>query len=213
VTEVQRFILLRHAEATLNLLDDDDLMEGFDGAAPLTARGEAQAQAVADALVVTVQSPQLFTSPQRRAAMTARAVGATLAVQVNEDPRLREVLAPERFATPMKVHEWDRILEDRLNRPEEEVAPGVESVAAQRDRATRFLNECCAPGRGTEFIIVSHAETLLLLLFDLLGLGSAALKSFRFSFSKTGITVIERALDGHCVILTANSKSHLRQII
>ncbi|MBB5158814.1 histidine phosphatase family protein [Saccharopolyspora phatthalungensis] len=207
----RRFVLARHGEAELNLIADDAEMAGFDADSPLTALGVRQAALLAAALPTVVERPTVFASPQLRAAATAAELGMALRVRVTTDARLAEVGAPARFATPMSGRQWEEVLDARMLRPDEEVAPGVESLAAQRHRVRSFLHErCSADG---EYVMVSHAETTQALLLVLLGLESCVYSAFRFKVSRTGVFVIDVPRDGPPTLVTANTKAHLGGLV
>ncbi|GAA4932952.1 histidine phosphatase family protein [Streptomyces coeruleoprunus] len=219
MTAVQRFVLVRHAEASVNVLDDEDVLPGFDPHAGLTRLGERQARALARHLpgdpAVRPPGPgpqsgvRVYCSPQRRAARTAEPLGAALGVPVVADGRLAELAAPEVFPRPVRVREWDAVLEERLLRPEAEVF-GVESWAAQRRRVREFLGERCpVAAGGGRWVLVSHSETMQALLFELLGLDDALLHRTRFKISNTGVFIVDRTEDGCASLVVANSKTHL----
>lgn len=219
MTAVQRFVLVRHAEASVNVLQDDEVLPGFDPHAGLTPLGERQARALAEHLPgdPAVGAPQpgapsgvrMFCSPQRRAARTAQVLGGALGVPAVADGRLAELRAPEPFPRPITVREWDAVLEDRLRRPAAEVF-GVESWAAQRRRVREFLDERCRVDAGAHrWVLVSHSETMQALLFELLGLDDALLRHARFKISNTGVFIVDRTEDGCASLVVANSKTHL----
>ncbi|WOI61361.1 histidine phosphatase family protein [Streptomyces fradiae] len=233
MTAAQRFVLVRHAEASLNVLRDDDVMPGFDPDAGLTPLGERQARALAEHLPgdPAVRPPgsgpaprpgparglgagpdpavRVYSSPQRRAARTAEVLAAALGVPVLADGRLAELRAPRAFPRPMTVRQWDAVLEDRLRRPAAEPA-GVESWAAQRRRVREFLDSRCPVGAdGARWVLVSHSETLQAVLFELLGLEDALLHRTRFKISNTGVSIVDRTEDGCASLVVANSKTHL----
>nr|CAG34031.1 putative phosphatase [Streptomyces ribosidificus] len=219
MTAAQRFVLVRHAEASLNVLRDDDVLPGFDPHAGLTPLGERQARALADHLpgdpAVRPPGPgrgpavRVYSSPQRRAARTAEVLGTALGVPVVVDARLAELRAPEVFPQPITVGEWDTVLEDRLRRPADEVG-GVESWVDQRRRVREFLDaRCPVGGDDARWVLVSHSETLQAVLFELLGLEDALLHRTRFKISNTGVFIVDRTEDGCASLVVANSKTHL----
>lgn len=228
MTAAQRFLLVRHAQAEVNVLRDDDLMTGHDPDAGLTALGEEQARALAGHLARDrtswpgppgEPSYRLYTSPQRRALRTAEPLAGRLGLTARPDPLLAEVLAPRRFPRPLTVREWDAVLEARLRRTGEEIA-GVESWAAQRARVRRFLRDRCGDGRAAGFVLVSHAETIQALLMELLRLDDSFLLSARFKVSNTGVFIVDRTVyrtpegtQKPCSsLVVANSKAHLARI-
>ncbi|CAM5256262.1 5''-phosphoribostamycin phosphatase [Streptomyces alboniger] len=219
MTGAQRFVLVRHAESSVNVLDDEDVLPGFDPHAGLTPLGERQARALARQLPGDpavgppghgpVPGVRVYCSPQRRAARTAEVLCGALGVPAVADGRLAELRAPEVFPRPITVREWDTVLEDRLLRPAAEVF-GVESWAAQRRRVRAFLDDRCpAAGGSGRWVIVSHSETMQALLYELLGLDDALLHRTRFKISNTGVFIVDRTEDGCASLVVANSKTHL----
>ncbi|MFJ4094884.1 histidine phosphatase family protein [Kitasatospora sp. NPDC089913] len=217
MTGHRRFVLVRHAQASVNVLRDDDLMPGFDPDADLTALGRRQAAALGAHLrrgsarwaAPRLSDWRLISSPQRRAARTAQVLSGALGLPSEHDTRLAEVGAPERFPRPLRVHEWDAVLEQRLLRPDERIA-GVESWTAQRARVREFLAACGGPPeRRGGLVLVSHAETIQALLFELLGLGDELLRTVRFRISNTGVFIVDRTEEECSSLVVANSKAHL----
>nr|CAG38703.1 putative phosphatasein lividomycin pathway [Streptomyces lividus] len=225
MTAVQRFVLVRHAQAAVNVLDDDDLMTTHDTDADLTPLGEEQARALAGHLAGDraawpgppgAHAYHLYTSPQLRARRTAEPLAGRLGLPAVPEPLLAEAHAPRRFPRPLRVREWDAVLEERLRRTDAEIA-GVESWTAQRARVRRFLRERCGHRPGTGFVLVSHAETIQALLLELLGLDDAVLLSARFKVSNTGVFIVDRTVDATTdgteqpcgFLVVANSKTHL----
>ncbi|AYF26934.1 MULTISPECIES: histidine phosphatase family protein [Micromonospora] len=215
MTAAQRFVLVRHAEADVNVLRDEDVLPGIDPHAGLTPLGERQARALArhlpgdPAVRTTDPGVRIFSSPQRRAARTAQVLGAALGIPVTADARLAELRAPEIFPRPITLREWDAVLEERLCLPTTEVF-GVESWTAQRRRVREFLDERCPAGHGGgPWVLVSHSETMQALLFELMGLDDDLLHHTRFKISNTGVFIVDRMEDGCAFLVVANSKTHL----
>ncbi|OKI02193.1 hypothetical protein A6A06_14060 [Streptomyces sp. CB02923] len=225
MSTAQRFVLVRHAQAAVNILGDDDLMTAHDTDADLTPLGEEQARALAGHLAGDraawpgppgADAYRLYTSPQRRARRTAEPLARLLGLAAVTDPLLAEAHSPPRFPRPLRVREWDAVLEERLRRTDAEIA-GVESWTAQRARVRRFLRERCGDRPGAGFVLVSHAETIQALLLELLGLDDSVLLAARFKVSNTGVFIVDRTVDaptdgteqpcGYLVV--ANSKTHL----
>lgn len=85
VGEPVRLFLVRHGESEANAAGT---LEGYADAA-LTARGRAQAAAIAErASAWGVRNGRLLTSPMQRARHTADAIGAVLALAPEQDTRL-----------------------------------------------------------------------------------------------------------------------------
>ncbi|MFC5951181.1 histidine phosphatase family protein [Pseudonocardia lutea] len=150
--------LVRHGESTWNAAG---LLQGRTAHVGLTARGRAQARAAAEALRVGAGA-LVLTSPQRRAAETAAAVGRVLGVPVRECPGLCE----------QSHGEWE-------GRPAADCAaalagadpdwapPGGETGRELHARAQRVLR-ALPPARSV--VLVTHGETLRALVVAACGL-------------------------------------------
>jgi 2,3-bisphosphoglycerate-dependent phosphoglycerate mutase len=143
--ERPRAFLIRHCEST-----------GQEPDAPLTARGYAQARALAVQLAPPAHGP-VITSPWRRARETAAPLAGDVAPVV--DPRLREWQLPF-----IPVEEWPRALQPifagTVALPSE-----VESLADARARGLAAVRE--APPAAA---IVTHGKLLALVVSALGGL-------------------------------------------
>ncbi len=82
-----RIVLVRHGESEANVLG---VFSNRGAQHPLTERGTAQAEALADRLAREGGADRIRTSPVLRARQTAAIVGERLGVTVEVDERLRE---------------------------------------------------------------------------------------------------------------------------
>jgi broad specificity phosphatase PhoE len=205
-----RLVLVRHAEATCNQLADADVMTSYDDEAGLTDQGRRQVAALAPHFAAAFPSCPLYSSPLKRAAATAAALGRALGTAVQYDERLGELRAPV-FQPSISIAEWDALLAARRRSPDKEVVTGLESLRAQHRRVHGFLTELGR--RAQDAIIVSHAFTIELALADLLGLELEWLHSPRFKISTSGIFVVEVDNEGVGRVVVANSKAHLGRIV
>ena len=166
----QPIYVMRHGETVWNA-------EGrFQGAlnSPLTARGRAQAQVLADTLAaLDLSGFDVRVSPQGRAFETAAIALARHVPFLRTDDRLREIEVGE-WSGKMRseVSATGLTLEDTPDGPLAlyEHAPGGEGFARLRDRCADFLASLTAPT-----LRVTHGITSRMLRTVALGQSSATL--------------------------------------
>lgn len=166
----QRVLLLRHGRTAYNA------EARFQGQTdiPLDEVGLGQAKRVADTLATELigDGPvRLLSSDLSRAAQTAEAVAARLAVEVTVDPRLREIYAGEWEGLlraeivarwPDDFASWHRGDADvRIGGGESRVDAGLRAAAA--------ISEAEQTMDGGTLICVSHGGALRAAMFLLLG--------------------------------------------
>ncbi|MFR9801067.1 histidine phosphatase family protein [Pseudonocardia sp. RS010] len=151
--------LVRHGESTWNAAG---LLQGRTTHVGLTARGRAQARAVAEALRVGTGA-LVLTSPQRRAAETAAVLGRVRGLRVQERSGLREQSHGEWEGRPAAA------CAAALAGAEPDWAPpGGETGRELHARAARVLAGLPVAG---EVVLVTHGETLRALVAAACGLG------------------------------------------
>ncbi|WP_238139639.1 histidine phosphatase family protein [Roseateles aquatilis] len=235
---MHRFVLVRHAQADCNLLDDGAPLDASQADSPLTALGQRQAAALAAGLPEGWCEGPVFCSPMRRALDTATALARARGLALAIDPRLVEVAPTAASPTGLTQGDWDGFLTRRVAFPDRVLIPGVESLTAQFERvrsflselgerrspsggadatseavrpgATRAAHEAPSAGARATTLIVSHATTVELALLALLGLELDALRRFRFRLSNTGVHVVEsEGLGAPARLLMVNGLAHL----
>lgn len=153
--------LVRHGQSTWNL---ERRLQGQRADVPLTDLGRAQAADAAARLEGTAAT-LVISSDQLRAAETARIIADRLDLPVRFDEALREQALGELEGrsyddlVPEPVPDTQHISEIRWG--------GGESVADVHARLTAFvaqLTERSADQPRTEVVIVSHGDTLRILL-------------------------------------------------
>ena len=165
----ERVLLLRHARTAYNA------EARFQGQLdiPLDEIGIGQAKRVADTLALELadESVRILSSDLSRAAQTADAVAARLGVEVQPEPRLREINAGE----------WEGLLRDEIiaRWPDEYAAwrqgdsdvqiGGGESRLDAGVRAAEAITEAEAAMDGGTLICVTHGGSLRAAVFLLLG--------------------------------------------
>lgn len=176
-------MLLRHGQSTWNV---EGRLQGQTMDVPLTDLGIRQAREAAVAVADLVgEGCALFSSDQTRALQTAAIVGETIGSAVRPTALLREQhlgdiegkLAHELRAEP--VPEGRHISEVRWGEGE--------SVADVHLRCREFL--ASLPDDLGEVVVVSHGDTLRILLAALRGVGHREV-DYEFTFDN-GVPVVE----------------------
>ena len=148
-----RFVLIRHAESVWNA---DDRWQGH-ADPPLSARGAAQAEALAKTLA-REHADALLSSDLRRAWQTAEILGRALGLAPRPDPRLRE-LDVGRWAglTRSEIAALDPDLLRRFEAEDPAVrAGGGESRAEIRARVRAAFRSLAQEHPGARLIVVTH---------------------------------------------------------
>jgi broad specificity phosphatase PhoE len=168
---------------------------------PLTARGEAQAAAVAQRVLAF--EPQLVcTSPLLRARATATAIGAACAADVVVDDRLVELdygAWDERSFADIPAAELARWRADASMAP-----PGGESLDAVGARVAEFCTEW---SDGPTIVAVSHVSPIK--AAAIWALGADQLAAWRMFLDLASITRVDTRPDGGPYLLGYNDTAHL----
>lgn len=206
-----RFVFVRHAQASCNVLADAAPLDAAHDDSPLTELGRRQALALAAAWPASLRPGRIYCSPMRRALQTADALATAGGWSIVTDARLQEVAPSIPAQGQFTQADWDVLLERRVEQPDEVLVPGLESLRAQFARVRAFLHERHGARAGEDVtVIVSHAMTIELAMLALLGLDAEALQRFRFRLSNTGVHIIENdAIGAAGRLLLVNSLSHL----
>ena len=148
-----RFIVVRHGETEWNVAGR---VQGHEDS-PLTARGLAQAEAIADRLA-RERFDALVASDLGRAHRTAAAIGARCGLEVRPDPRLRERSFGE--GEGLGYDEIDRRWPDVFTRAgptDPDLAiPGGESRRQFHERGRAAFSALAREHAGQRVAVVSH---------------------------------------------------------
>ena len=200
-----RLMLVRHGESTYNA---EGRIQGQEDA-PLSARGRAQAERVAERLRA-YQFDACYASDLSRAADTARAIMhhhpdvpfmfTTLLREIKFGVFEGKVMPEIEQSYPDEYAQW---MENRRGF----TPPGAESVEELHARAGRVLAWLRDRGRedGT-LLVVAHGGIFISVVAQALGLPME--ERYRFHFDNTAMTVIEDGRWGSRLLL-ANDTSHL----
>jgi probable phosphoglycerate mutase len=197
--------LVRHADA---VPESDEAFTVYDDyeAHPLSARGRAQAVAVAERLA-ELELAAVYASPIRRARETADAIAAVAGVTVHDEPGVREItIGPtddamslrDRLAwlamIAMRDGSWNGI-------------PGTELSASVRARMLGALDAIAARHPGERVAVVSHAGSINAAL----GAVASSDHDFLFPLANASVSVL-RIGGGRRLLMSANETSHLSAI-
>ena len=184
-----RLLLIRHAESQGNFERRLQGRREF----PLTERGLAQAQALAERLV-SLPLSAVYSSPVGRAIQTAEVIAAEACLDVIAEPRLQEY----DFGEAVSGLTWREIREQqpdiieafRSGRSDFPAYPGEEGRAAFQDRVRAAIRDVAERHEGDGRVAaITHAGPITLFLFDVLG------KEYRrpipFVLDNAAITTVE----------------------
>ena len=192
-TEETAVYLVRHAEPVLpdghrRFIGHTDL--------PLSQAGIEQARRLADRLRL-VHFSAVFSSDLQRAASTAEIIVAGSGLQVETDPRLREIDAGLWEGLSAKEAE-ERYPVEYAERERDVVGyrfPGGESFRELERRAVAVFLHILERG-GARILVVSHLGVNRTLLCHVLGLPLKRLFSFQQEYGGVEVVGVRFGLDG-----------------
>ncbi|MEJ2757673.1 MAG: histidine phosphatase family protein [Anaerolineales bacterium] len=179
------FIFLRHGESEGNA---NNIFQG-QMETPLTAHGEAQANAMSD-YFLKYQSHyeinSIFTSPQGRTVQTANPIAKKLNLKIQFSDLLKEV-----HYGKLQGLSWDEIAQSSPNRPDLKnpylhIGEDGESWFELYLRGGKIIKMLTAHPKGN-YLVVSHGSILNAMLWSLLGLvPQPGRNGTSFQFPNTG---------------------------
>jgi probable phosphoglycerate mutase len=169
-------VLARHAETAWNRAGR---MQGYLDS-PLTARGEAQARALGEALA-DEGITRLYSSDQGRAIQTANAVAERCGATLVTDSRLRE-----RHYGDLAGLTWQGLREQHpawharfAARDVDFVPPGGESLQQFRDRVLPALGDIVLRHLGERVVVITHGGVVGLVYRHALSIPLDAPRDYR----------------------------------
>ena len=202
---MSRVIFVRHGESVWNEA------RRFQGNSDpeLSARGRAQAARVAQRLLAAGPVAAIYTSPLRRAAATAQAIGEALGLPARTEWDLREVgLGEWEGMTPAEIDlRWESAYARWVRDPPAHIPPGGEGMEAFGARVVAAVDRIRAAHAGADVVVVSHGGAIGAYLCRVLGMGLSHL--FRFKLENASLSeVVEDHIGLRLALL--NDTSHLR---
>jgi 2,3-bisphosphoglycerate-dependent phosphoglycerate mutase len=204
---------LRRGAAELHLLRHGDAIPASDGAHltyedyeahPLSERGRAQAQALAEHLAA-LGLAAVYTSPIVRARETAEAIATRSGVALAAERDLREVeIGPQDGAMSLRAR-LESLAARAIREGTWSGIAGTEPSAAVRARMLRALDSIAAQHPGGRVAIVSHAGAINAVLGAIAG----TTHDFVFPLANASISVV-RINAGRRLVMSANETAHLR---
>lgn len=193
MTQTQ-FILVRHGETTWNL---EGRRQGQSDS-PLTARGLAQARAIADRLAAgPARADALYSSDLPRAWRTAAEISAACGLPMMGDERLREKsFGVIEGLTQAEVEaRYPQVAACLAEKSPDYIPPAGESLAAAQQRGIKTLADLARRHAGGRVIVVSHGALLSLFLRHVLGLGLAAPRRFTLENGSLSFVAYQHAVE------------------
>lgn len=158
VSQTTEIIFVRHGETQGNL---DDLFHGRTDS-PLTTFGMQQAKLVATRLASEVSIAGLYTSPLRRARVTAEIIGEQLALEPKVDSRLTEIDFGELEGVSVQqlATKHPEVLQSFQTGFRDAVFPGGESMLEFHARVEAVIGDLLAQHVGQRIIVVAHGGVI-----------------------------------------------------
>ncbi len=200
-----RLLLVRHGETTWNL---ERRYQGHSDP-PLSARGEAQAQALANRLATTGVAG-IVASPLLRAQATAQMIAARLGLPVVTDHRLRELAYGqwEGLQQAEVKQRWPEMLRLWKRAPDQVTFPGGESLSDLQYRVQSFSGHTSAQS-GT-ILAVTHDGVARIAVLQARGEPLSEFREVRIENASMTTFLCE---GGQCAVEGINDVAHLGNIL
>ncbi len=197
-------LLIRHGETTWNR---DGRYQGHSDP-HLSARGEAQAQALAEHFATT-QVDSIVTSPSLRAQATAQKIATRLGLPMTTDNRLMELAYGgwEGLQQAEIKQRWPEMLRLWKRAPEQVTFPGGESLSNFQQRVRSFFDQMIKSS-GT-WLVVTHHGVVRIVVLDARG---ESLSAFRHIHIDTASITTCDWRDGQWVAADISDVVHLHDI-
>ena len=208
--DTTRVLLIRHGQSEGNAAG----RFGGHTATPLSARGRAQAEAVARALA-NEKFSAIYSSDLTRAVETAQPLARLtgLQVQLSDAFRERSVGVMEGLTFEEAAQQHPEQYAALLRRDFEHILHGGESYRQLLDRAARELDQAIERHRGSSIVVFSHTGTICILTLHLMGaLDAPELRPVWIATANCGINRFDLRADGFVRVHAINDTRHLAGI-
>lgn len=199
-------MLVRHCQATGN---KDRTFQGRTDC-DITEMGGEQLDLLAEKMRA-VPLDAIYSSPLKRARLTAEAVGRFHDLPMKIEPRLAEIDAGkwEKMSWVDIERTFPHEFELWCERPDEFVAPSGESMREVYDRALEAVRSIVEQNAGKAVAVVSHGCTIRAIASWAYG-GIEKMSEVTFC-DNTGVCTLEVGADMQPNMLKFNDVSHLRE--
>jgi ribonuclease H / adenosylcobalamin/alpha-ribazole phosphatase len=210
-----RLILVRHGATELSA----QRRYSGRGDVPLTAQGQAQAEAVGRRVAALAATgagdpvAAVVSSPLVRCTATAAAIADALRGAIGEVPLITDGDLIECDFGQWEGHTGDEVRArwpgefDAWQRSTAVAPPGGESFAQVAQRVRRVVDSLCEAYPASTVVVVSHVSPLKLILRDALAAGDGLLR--RLFLDAAGISVVDFYPGGAVAVRAVNDTSHL----
>jgi probable phosphoglycerate mutase len=197
--------VVRHADA---VPESDGAFKVYDDyeAHPLSQRGRAQAEAVAERLAES-RVAAVYSSPVRRAYETAEAIAAAAGIDLRTEPGITEITIGATDDTMALRDRLPWLAMIAIRDGSWAGIPGTEPSARVRERMLRALDAIAARHPGERVAVVSHAGAINAAL----GAIASSDHDFLFPLANASVSVL-RIGGGRRLLMSANDTSHLAAI-
>ncbi|MEJ5929103.1 bifunctional RNase H/acid phosphatase [Corynebacterium sp. H128] len=199
-----RFILIRHGETAMSVAKQ---YSGMSDPA-LTAKGEAQAAAVAQRLARRGGIDAIVCSPLQRARQTAAAIAQALDVPVRVVDELRELdFGTWEGRTFSEVMESDPAAHAAFLADTKAAPTGGESVQAVARRVKKCVEALTEEYGAANILLVSHVTPIKCVLRMALDVPAAVVH--RIHLDLASMSIAEFYADGPSIVRLVNDTAHL----
>ena len=199
-------LLIRHGQTEWNR---DRRIQG-NGDSPLTERGQAQAQAAANALA-RFDVAALYASDAGRALQTSEPIANATGHRPQTDIRLRErhygLFEGKTYEDLRRNH--TELLDEYLKRDPDFIVPGGESLAQVQARTVAACTEIAQRHTGQHVAIVAHGGTIRAFARYVLGVPLPVV--WRAQISNGALTIVrfKEEAEFPWLMVTLNEIAHL----
>lgn len=204
---ITHLLLIRHGQTEWNR---DRRIQG-NGDSPLTDRGQAQAEAAANALT-RFDVTALYASDAGRALQTAAPIANATDLPVQTDVRLRERhygIFEGKTHADLEL-EYPDIHYEYLKRRPDFVVPGGESLAQLQARTVAACTDIALSQPGQDVVVVAHGGTIR--AFARYALAVPLDIVWRAPIENGGLTIVryDESDEEPWAMVTLNEVAHLR---
>lgn len=196
-----KLLLARHGETSWN---QDGRYQGRSDP-PLSARGEVQAQALAERLAAS-DTIRIVASPLMRAQATAHIIATRLNLPVTTDHRLMELAYGEWEGLQQAAvkQQWPELLRLWKRMPDQVTFPGGESLSDMRQRVRSFLGY--AAGQSGTMLAITHDGVARLAVLEARGEPLSSYRDVHIGNASLTTFIWE---EGQCAIEGISDVAHL----
>ncbi len=175
---------------------------------PLNSTGLQQAKLVSS-YFKDISIDDIFTSPLKRASVTAEIIAKPHCISVKENRNLMEMNFGQWEGKCLSEinNDWPGMIEEMYINPDKVKIPDSESFQDVQKRTMRFINDLLDKSLQKTYVIVSHGAAIRTMLCGLLDIPLE--KGWWLGQSNANVTCIYQLSSGRNILHKLNSTIHL----